>query len=41
MAKELFEEALLEVAFFDAKDILTQSNALGEEEPLDGTVTDL
>ena len=35
MKKELFEKAILEVELFDVSDILTASNALDEEDPLD------
>lgn len=34
--KDLFEEAILEVELFDVSDIITASNALDEEDPLDG-----
>jgi hypothetical protein len=34
MFKETFEEAKLEIGLFDAKDILTESNTLDEEEEL-------
>ena len=34
MVKETFEEAKLEIGLFDAKDILTESNAFDEEEEL-------
>ena len=33
---DLFEEAILEVELFDVSDIITASNALDEEDPLDG-----
>ena len=35
MKKDLFEEAELEVVLFDASDILTESNALEEEDSLE------
>ncbi len=35
MKKEIFDEAVLEIELFDVSDILTESNALEDEDPLD------
>ena len=41
MTKEFFEEAIIEIALFDVRDILTESNSLKEEESLEDVVKGL